>query len=209
MSEVLTSLQFFLGTADDDVHQYLKFFTFESLQNLQELINEHEKFPHKRLAQHTLALNVLRLVHGEEKAQRARDEHSRLFQSLEGYSTASIREIAMAVQSPTDEAPKDKSSVNMTLPSSKILKQSISQVLQAAGLVASRSEGRRLCASNGVYVGVMLPSEEDAKFKWQPVSEISKEAFEDVGRLVIDRDLLFLRAGKTKIRAIVVTDAGD
>ena len=185
------------------------FFTFESLQNLQELMNEHEKFRHKRLAQHTLALNVLRLVHGEEIAQKTRQEHTSLFRSVEGYSAASIREIATKGLSAKDEAPKDNSSVNMTLPSSKIFEQSISQVLQAAGLVGSRSEGRRLCASNGVYVGVMLPSKGDAKFKWQPVSEISKEALDDVRNLVIDGDLLFLRAGKTKIRAVMVTDSGN
>ena len=216
MGQIANSVQFFLGTADDDAHRYLKLFTFESLETLKQLMEDHDVLRSKRLAQHALAMNVLRLVHGDEVAERTRNEHSRLFQSRVGYTTASIREIAQkgglepslaeASKGDQDEASSSSSSVNIMLPRSLVLNRTMAQVLFEAGLVSSRSQGDRLCASNGAYIGVISDSDKDKGLKWRPVGELERR---HVGNLVIEGDILCLRAGKTKVRVIMVISDED
>ncbi len=172
-------------------------------------MDEHFNAPHKRLAQHKLALNVLQLVHGDEKAERARREHSILFQSAQGYSAASIREISMQWLQESAPAADSTGHIDeiMTLPRSKVINRSIPQVLHVAGLASSKSEGKRLCTANGAYVGVRS-SAEGTDCKWKPVSEISEEDRDNAGNLLVG-DLLSLRAWKTKIRHIVVISDKD
>ena len=179
-------------------------------------MEDHDILRSKRLAQHALAVNVVRLVHGDEVAERTRKEHSRLFQSRSGYTTASIREIAQegkmepspaeASEGCQDRAPSNSPSVNITLPRSLVFNRSMAQVLFDAGLASSRSQGERLCNSNGAYVGALSDPEKGQEFKWRPVGELEQK---NVGSLVIDGDLLLLRAGKTKIRVIMLTTDED
>ncbi|HDQ16171.1 MAG TPA: tyrosine--tRNA ligase, partial [Bacteroidetes bacterium] len=58
--------QFWINTDDRDVIQYLKFFTFLSKQEIENLEKEIQKNPEKREAQKALANNVTSLVHGNE-----------------------------------------------------------------------------------------------------------------------------------------------
>lgn len=170
-------------------------------------MDEHLKAPHKRLAQHRLAVNVLRLVHGTEKAERARHEHSVLFESTQGYSAASVREVAMKwLQAPASDAADSTGFPDeiTALSRSRVSNRTIFSVLHDAGLVSSKSEAKQLLANNGVYIGVRS-SPGDTECEWKPVSKIPEADRGNAGNLVIG-DLLSLRAGKTKIRHIVVVD---
>ena len=63
--------QFFLNTADADVINYLKVFTFftkEEIEKLEKAVNEQ---PHERLAQKELARAVTTIVHSEKEYKRA------------------------------------------------------------------------------------------------------------------------------------------
>ncbi|XQY91015.1 tyrosine--tRNA ligase [Metabacillus sp. HB246100] len=63
--------QFWINTDDRDVVKYLKFFTFLSQEQINELEKEVETAPEKRSAQKTLAEEVTKLVHGEDSLQQA------------------------------------------------------------------------------------------------------------------------------------------
>lgn len=63
--------QFWINTDDRDVIKYLKYFTFLSKEEIEQLEKETVEAPEKRAAQKALAEDVTRLVHGEEALQQA------------------------------------------------------------------------------------------------------------------------------------------
>lgn len=71
--------QFWINTDDRDVIQYLKFFTFLSKQEIEDLEKKVQKNPEKREAQKSLAYDVTSLVHGKEAAATAEKISQKLF----------------------------------------------------------------------------------------------------------------------------------
>ncbi len=71
--------QFWINTDDRDVIQYLKFFTFLSKQEIEDLEKKVQKNPEKREAQKTLANNITSLIHGEEAIVTAEKISQKLF----------------------------------------------------------------------------------------------------------------------------------
>jgi tyrosyl-tRNA synthetase len=63
--------QFFINTADADVVNFLKYYTFLSKEEIEDLARMVEKEPHKRDAQKELAKEVVSLVHGQEAFEQA------------------------------------------------------------------------------------------------------------------------------------------
>lgn len=63
--------QFWINTADADVVKYLKYFTFLSHEEINELEKSVQEAPHLRKAQKALAGEMTRLIHGEEALQQA------------------------------------------------------------------------------------------------------------------------------------------
>ena len=57
--------QFWLNTDDRDVERFLKFFTFQSLEAIAQLVNEHETDRTQRVAQRELARDLTTRVHGD------------------------------------------------------------------------------------------------------------------------------------------------
>lgn len=71
--------QFWINVDDADVAAYLKLFTFRSQDELAGLIAAHEREPHKREAQRTLARDMTELVHGSEQLRAAERAAEALF----------------------------------------------------------------------------------------------------------------------------------
>jgi tyrosyl-tRNA synthetase len=63
--------QFWINAADADVVKYLKYFTFLSHEEIEELEKSVQEEPHLRLAQKALAEEMTRLIHGEDSLQQA------------------------------------------------------------------------------------------------------------------------------------------
>lgn len=80
--------QFWINTSDADVVKYLKFFTFLSKEEIEELEKAVQDEPHLRKAQKALGEEMTRLIHGEEALQQAIRISAALFsgdiQSLTG-----------------------------------------------------------------------------------------------------------------------------
>lgn len=76
--------QFWLNQSDEDSEKYIKIYTFLSRETIDALVAEHQEAPHQRKLQKRLAVEVTRMVHGEEELENAIKASEVLF----GKSTA-------------------------------------------------------------------------------------------------------------------------
>ncbi len=134
--------QFWVRVDDRDVVRYLKYFTFLSRDEVEELASQHEAEPHARIAHKALAREVTALVHGEEAVTEAIRASEILFGGeLEGITEATFREVAGEV--PTCELSTDRfGGEGLWLP----------ELLHEAGLAQSRGQARKDVKGGGLYV---------------------------------------------------------
>ena len=134
--------QFWVRVDDRDVVRYLKYFTFLSRDEVEELASQHEAEPHARIAHKALAREGTALVHGEEAVTEAIRASEILFGGeLEGITEATFREVAGEV--PTCELSTDRfGGEGLWLP----------ELLHEAGLAQSRGQARKDVKGGGVYV---------------------------------------------------------
>ena len=84
--------QFWINTADADVVKYLKFFTFLSHEEIEELAQAVETEPHLRKAQKALAEEMTRLIHGQDALNQAIKISAALFSGdVKNLSAAEIK----------------------------------------------------------------------------------------------------------------------
>jgi tyrosyl-tRNA synthetase len=70
-TSVYEFFQYWINTPDKDAVSFLKKFTFMSIEETKQIIEEFESTPHKRLAQHKIAEELTCLVHGREAYESA------------------------------------------------------------------------------------------------------------------------------------------
>ncbi|MEV4639125.1 tyrosine--tRNA ligase [Actinoplanes sp. NPDC049548] len=130
--------QFWVNADDRDVSHYLRYFSFKSREEIEELEKATAERPQARLAQRELAFEITALVHGEEEANQAVAASQALFGrgSLADLSADTLR-------AALSEA--GMVSVRGELPP-------VTALLQQAGLVKSGGEARRTIAEGGAYV---------------------------------------------------------
>lgn len=63
--------QYFINTSDEDAIKYIKVFTFLSKEEIIAIEREHISNPGSRIGQKALAKEIVKIIHGEEKAQEA------------------------------------------------------------------------------------------------------------------------------------------
>ncbi|RLN55583.1 hypothetical protein BBJ28_00008668 [Nothophytophthora sp. Chile5] len=80
--------QYFLRSDDRDVEQLLKSFTFREVEEIRDIVAEHEKAPEKREAQKLLAEDITVMMHGQEGLRTALDATELLFGKKSGPLTA-------------------------------------------------------------------------------------------------------------------------
>jgi tyrosyl-tRNA synthetase len=129
--------QFWLNTDDADVIKYLKYFTFLSKDQIEELAETVKIAPEKRQAQRALAEEMTKLVHGEQALLSAQNITAALFQGK--VSTLSSSEIAEGFQD---------------VPSSSIEGNEIPliDVLIQVGAAKSKREAREFMQNGAVTV---------------------------------------------------------
>ena len=71
--------QYLFNLEDSMMESYLKRFTFLSRSEIEEIMAKHLEAPEKRIAQETLAHEVIRDIHGEEEYQKAVEISKALF----------------------------------------------------------------------------------------------------------------------------------
>lgn len=133
--------QFWMQVEDADVERFLKLFTFEPLDGIEEAMRAHRERPERREAQKLLAARMTGIVHGKESLEEAQRASEALFsKELSGLSDEELRSIFADVPSKILE--------RVTLDSGLRL----SQLLVAAGACSSKGEANRLIQGGGVYL---------------------------------------------------------
>jgi tyrosyl-tRNA synthetase len=142
--------QFWLNVDDRDVIKYLKFFTFKTRDEIDELARVAAEQPERREAQRSLARTVTAMVHGGDQVARAERAAALLFG--EDLASAALEDVLMVF----DDAP----SSDVVMPPDGL---TVVDLLTATKLAASRSEAVRLVKGNGIYVNNVRSSDERAR----------------------------------------------
>lgn len=158
--------QFWLGTADNDVIRFLKYFTFISHEEIERLEVEVQTHPEKREAQKLLAREVTKLVHGGDALESAINITAALF-------SGNIQELS---RTEIEEAFKD-------VPSSTVEQEDMALIdlLISVGAAPSKRQARQDIESGAVTVNGVKITELDAVAK-------------DLGRL--GESYIVIRRGK-------------
>lgn len=137
--------QFWLNVDDVGVEDFLKIYTLLSKPELEKIMVEFDNNKAARLAQKTLAYEVTKLVHGEEKADAVVNASSVLF-GVEDFLTIGDKEVQVL----RDELPATDVSDDLY------------QMLVDTGLATSKSEARNFHASGAVSINGQktLPDQE-------------------------------------------------
>ena len=140
--------QFWINADDRDVANYLRYFSFKSREELEELEKATSDRPQARQAQRALAHEVTALVHGEEEADQAVAASQALFGrgSLDSLSADTLR--AALGEAGLAEVRGDMPTV--------------AALLQQTGLVKSGGEARRTVAEGGAYLNNERVTDADA-----------------------------------------------
>ncbi len=120
--------QYLINSDDSKVVEYLKVFTFLSIEEIESLAKSVKEEPEKRLAQKALAFEVVKDLHGEEEAIKARNISEEVFSK--GYSSEGMPSVDVVL------------SENMN----------ILDLLVSSNIAPSKSEARRLVIGNGISI---------------------------------------------------------
>ncbi|WP_343320027.1 tyrosine--tRNA ligase [Arthrobacter sp. TMP15] len=139
--------QFWLNTADDDVVDRLKVFTFLSRKQIVEISESVTSKPQAREGQRTLAFQVTALVHGVDTTLKVIAASAALFGQGD---LAKLDEGTLA--SATSELPRTSAPYDGL---------NIIELLVASGLSNSNSAARRTVSEGGAYVNNVKISDPD------------------------------------------------
>lgn len=120
--------QYLINSDDSKVIEYLKVFTFLSIDEIENLAKSIKTEPEKRFAQKALAFEVVKDLHGEEEAIKAKKISEEVFSK--GYSSEGMPSVDITI------------SDNMN----------ILDLLVKTNIASSKSEGRRLIIGNGISI---------------------------------------------------------
>ena len=130
--------QYWIQTDDRDVGRFLRYFTFLSVDEIDEIEKEHLKTPEKRAGQHFLAKELTTFVHGSAAARSAERAAKILF-------GAQLNDIEKNdLLSAAEEMPKTLNSRALPFP--------LIDILLETGLSKSKTMARKELRSGGIYV---------------------------------------------------------
>ncbi len=143
--------QFFLNAEDAKVVEYLRIFTRRSAEEIDDLERQTREAPHLRAAQRALADDITDLVHSPAERRAAAAAAAAIFgrEDLAALPEATLRAVVAELGSPPVR-------VGAELPS-------VVEILAAAGVVASKSAGRRAIEEGGAYLNNVKVTDPDAR----------------------------------------------
>jgi len=162
--------QYLINTRDEDALRYLPTFCIWPTDVITDTIERHQAAPQDRIAQHALADEVVRIIHGDDAVSEARRCASVLFgESFDGISDDMLREIFADV--PSQIIPREEAAA-----------LSIVDLLVKAGVTPSKGEARRLIQGGGAYLQNNRIDD--------PAAQLSQRE--------LDRSFIVLRSGKKR-----------
>lgn len=151
--------QFWLNTSDDDAVNFIKYFTFLSQEDVNSIIEAHQKAPHERHLQKALAKELTTLVHNADDFEKAVKASEVLFkggledlQQLEEQTFLDVFEGVPSFQLSADELKNGIGIVDLLAEKTQIFpsKGEARKMLQAGGLSLNKQkiEDQQLLVNN-------------------------------------------------------------
>lgn len=145
--------QFWINLPDANIKNYLKFYTFLPLAEIDALMELHKRNPGERQAQETLARLVTEIVHGPAATAQAAAATDALFGDT-SFNELSREALAVALA----EAP------SVILTKKDVADGSpLAEALVAGGLASSKSDARRLISGKGITLSGQVIENPDQK----------------------------------------------
>ena len=126
--------QYFINTTDDKVYEFLKVFTFLSKDEIEDIMKKHNEAPEQRLAQKTLAKEVVTDLHGEE-------EYNKAIKITEALFSGDIKSLD------EDELKSALSGVETSIISEEV---NIVDMLVNTGILSSKREAREFLTNGSI-----------------------------------------------------------
>lgn len=137
--------QYLINTDDGKVEEYLKVFTFLSREEIEKIMAEQKEHPETRVAQKTLAWEVVKDLHGKNEADNAVNVSVKLFQG--DFSGLSVADIKTGMKSVPSFDLKEASPLIDVLVNNKI--------------ASSRREAREFLKANAITVNGIVETDEN------------------------------------------------
>lgn len=137
--------QFWLNAADEDAVNYIRIFSLQEKEALEQLEAQHREAPHLRILQKALADELTARVHSPEALQKAKDTTDILFGS------AGIEELLKLSSSELEDA----FDANVTFRISKSDFETadvIALLAEKSAVFPSKGEARKMIQGNGVSI---------------------------------------------------------
>jgi tyrosyl-tRNA synthetase len=126
--------QFWLNADDETAVELIKIYTLLDQQTVEGIVQRHQQNPGARELQRTLAREVTRIVHGDERLQ----------------SVERVTDVLFGNRAITELSDNDLTALGAEIPT--VEKQSVVSALVSAAICASNGDAKRLIASGAVSV---------------------------------------------------------
>lgn len=137
--------QYLINSDDSKVLEYLKVFTFLSKEQIEDIYKQQQSAPETRIAQKTLAWEVVKDIHGKQEADNAVSVSQKLFAG--DFKGLSVKDIKSGMKS---------------VPSFKLEKEeSLIDVLVNNKIVSSKREARDFLKSNAISINGEVVNDEN------------------------------------------------
>ncbi|MBO4533539.1 MAG: tyrosine--tRNA ligase [Treponema sp.] len=141
--------QYLINSDDSKVLEYLKVFTFLSKEQIEDIYAQHMAAPEKRIAQKTLAWEIVKDIHGKEEADNAVQVSEKLFAG--DFKGLAVKDILTGMKGvPTFKFTEDAPLVD---------------VLVNNGMASSKREAREFIRNNAISVNGEIVNDEAAIIK--------------------------------------------
>lgn len=193
--------------SDEEVGKLLKLFTFFPQSQIDSVMAEHMQDPPKRVAQHLLAFEVSRLVHGDRTAKETQLQHRSVYGRNTTPTTPDAEQQLSDYNTPHRgcTTSTNRPRADMKLPQ-HLLQSTLPRIVWASGLATSASDASRMIKAGGIYLGGAPGQYGEAQTGMNPLQlsfTPAKTWSYDVNmKFLIDGKLLLLRKGKHNLRVI-------
>ncbi len=141
--------QYLINSDDSKVLEYLKVFTFLTKEQIEDVYAQHMAAPEKRIAQKTLAWEIVKDLHGKEEADNAVQVSEKLFAG--DFKGLAVKDILTGMKGvPTFKFTQDAPLVD---------------VLVNNGMASSKREAREFIKNNAISVNGEVINDETAIIK--------------------------------------------
>lgn len=141
--------QFFVNQSDKDIEKLLKWYSMKDLKDIEVIIKKHNEFPKLKLAQKELAFEVVKDIHGEDEALKAKEITEILFDSKKTITSIPVEQLKNIKNDIPfyDNKGKDINLINLLI---------------EANIVSSKREGREFISQGAIFIdGVAYKNEND------------------------------------------------